>query len=127
MAKHIYITNTEGGYFYRIYPKLPRYRIDEENKVQRELFNPPPDVSQSVTVTSLYGKFVDKYHDKDLMVELLAQASICITCLLTGVQQERKLQSRIIIAVPENIYRFPFIKNRIYSISITSVNEILLP
>lgn len=99
----------------------------EKNEVQKDLFNPLPDLNGTITVTSLYGKFIDKYNDKGLTIELLSEASYCITCKQTGIQQHRNLQSKIVIVVPENIYKHPFIKDKLYSISIDNVNEIILP
>lgn len=128
MAKHIYLTNADGGYFYRIYPKIPslKFKPDNDVSVQAELFNPPPETSGSSVLRNIYGKFIDKYNDKGLTIELLSSGSYCITCNLTGQQENRILQSKIIVVVNDTIFNYPFIKDKIYSISINEVKEITL-
>lgn len=126
MAKHIYLTNKAGGYFYRIYPLLPRsrYKKDDQEDYQYDLFNPPPQFDTHIIVASLYGEFLTKYNEKGLTVELLQRGEYLITCSLTGSQEHRKLNSRILIVVPDEIYNYPFKQHRIYSISLTEVKDI---
>lgn len=126
VAKHIYLTNKAGGYFYRIYPVLPRsrYKKDEEEDYQYDLFNPLPQFDTHITVTDLYGEFLTKYNEKGLTVELLQRGEYLITCSLTGHQEQRALNSRILIVVPDEIYNYPFKQRRVYSISLTQVKDI---
>lgn len=124
MAKHVYLTNLEGGYFYRIYPKLSQLKFDDKNPVQADMFNPLPEYGGYYTCKDIYGKFIDKYNDQGLVVELHSSASILFTCLLTGTQEERILNSRSVIKVPDHIYNYNFIKNNIYSISLKEVKLI---
>lgn len=126
MAKHIFITNTDGGYFYRIYPKLARLRFstDKEKSVQRDMFNPMPTFDTYFTLTTIYGKFIDKYTDKHPTIELSQKGDFVITCTLTGHQEKRSLQSKILIVVPENLFLFPFEKGKIYSITIDEIKDI---
>ena len=126
MAKHIFIVNKDGGYFYRIYPKLSRLKFstDKDKSVQRDLFNPLPVFDTHFTLTEIYGKFIDKYNDKGLIVELLQKGDFEITCSLTGYHEKRSLQSKILLIVPEDIYRHEFIKGKIYSITVDEIKDI---
>ena len=126
MSKHIFIVNKDGGYFYRIYPKLSRLKFstDKDKSVQRDLFNPLPDFDTHFLVSCIYGKFIDKFNDKGLTIELLSKGEFIFTRLLTGHQEKRILQSKILIVVNESIYNYPFEKGKIYSINLNEIKDI---
>lgn len=125
LATHKYLTNKEGGYFYRFYPKLSRIRIDGKNTFQATLFNPLPEESTHFTLTDIYGKFIDKYKDgKDLIIIFLWRGEFSLTDLLLNKIEIRTLQSKILITASAEIYNYPFVKNNIYSLSVHEVKDI---
>ncbi len=124
MATHIMLTNKEGGYFYRFYPKLAPLRFNDENKLQKDLFNPAPNYSKTNVMASLHGMFKDKYNDNGLIVEFHSQCTFFITDNYTGQQEERTLNSKLLIHANDHIYNYPFEVNKIYCITVNEITEI---
>lgn len=118
----------DGGYFYRHYPNITIYRVPQErNEMQREFqFGPPPQPALvRINTPFLYGKFLKKYNDKaGLIVELEVVGEISLTDKYTGAYETRELTSHLVIVVPDKIYQYPFLDDRIYRITTDEVNEI---
>lgn len=130
MAKHLYITNSEGGYFYRFHPKTRKVVTKFKEQKELTLFDidyplPPEDQSHDNVAKSLHGKFIDKYHDhKHHTISLHVCAELILTDIFTGIQEIRTLHSEVIIRVPDAIYKYPFVKDKIYLLTVDSITEL---
>ena len=125
MAKHKFLSVTDGGYFYRFYPKITKHPEPLRDPLKRLLlFAPPNEVGRVNHLHSLYGKFLCKYHDKELIVELEQSGEIIITDYYTEQTEIRTLSSIPLIQVPEHIYAYPFKDHCIYSLTVTEVTLI---
>lgn len=132
MAKHKYVINKDGGYFYRFYPKLPKAKLlSRDQPAQAKLFSdplPPPnpheDDAHANVKKSIHGVFVHKYIEKDdHCIVLLAQAGILLVDACTNDQEKRLLSSEIHIFVSKDQYNYPFEKDKVYFIT---TDEIML-
>lgn len=126
--KHRLIANSDGGYFYRFYPRLSSaigYSKDQLKSIQTSLFNPLPSGGLPNVVHSLYGQFYDKYEEKGKrFIRLLSKAEYSITCELTNNIEIRKLQSFVEIEVDKDFYDYAFDKKKVYSLTVDTITEL---
>lgn len=127
MAKHKFLSAKEGGYFYRYYPNLKRFidTPDKEPPKRLLLFADPPE-SPLIKINSpyLYGKFLDKYNDKGLTIELELSGEIIFNDHYTETCEVRQLSSILIIQVSDEVYNYPFIRGKIYKVTTDKVTEL---
>jgi hypothetical protein len=128
MLKHRFLQVTDGGYFYRFYPKLSpanAYSADKSKSIQASLFNPPEVATAPNRFKELYGKFIDKYEEKDCLYILLkSEAEITFICHISNLVEKRELKSLIEIEVNKDFYGFNFIKNKKYALTPESIIEL---
>ncbi len=125
MAVHKYMHNVEGGYWYRFYPKLTVWHEKASEGTQRELFEGPPMSPKEKKVRSFYGKFLKKYNDGYPVIEFEQAGEISIHDYYTHDTETRELVSILVICVPPEIYSYPFMDDKIYMITQTTVHELL--
>jgi hypothetical protein len=126
MATHKFLTNSEGGYFYRFYPKLsmPAW-FTTENPVQADMFNPFTDIKNPQVENTLFGKFSTKYEEKGkYKIILYTHALITFKDLHTPFEESRELRSKLIIDAPAALYKYDFIPNRIYKLTVNTITDI---
>jgi hypothetical protein len=125
MATHKFLTNNEGGYYYRYYPKISKHREMPHNPLTRQLnFFPPADIKTNNNIFhELTGKFLKKTNAKEFIVELECSGEIIFNDHYTKEREERQLKSILLIHVPKIVYDYPFIKDIIYSITYNEVTE----
>lgn len=125
MAIHKFIAVTDGGYFYRFYPKIKEYHGVPKDGARLLLFAPPPAHHPTKQFFSLFGKFHAKYASKkDFVIELEHSGEITIQCNYTTSIEKRELSSVLIIQVPETMYSYPFVKGKLYSITTDEITEL---
>lgn len=128
MLKHKLIQVTDGGYFYRFYPKLSSpnsFSRDTQKSIQRDLFNPLEAEVKPSIVNSVYGQFQEKYEEKGkYFIRLLSKFEQSLTCLLTSKIEIRTLFSLLEIQVEKDFYNYPFDNKKVYSITVDEIIEL---
>lgn len=127
MIKHVYYRNVEGGYFYRMYPRLTNKQIEQPEpslfpELRTYVKNPVPETVDKV---SFHGIFLDKkVEHKKFFVALLSVAKIIFCDPVINETETRTLSSIVVIDVPENIFNYPYKLKEKYFITAESVAPI---
>lgn len=129
MISHIYYRNAEGGYYYRMYPKLHSWdkliRIGNDSKQSKlfpDLFAPADTPQYENDKTSFHGAFLDKKKDNDkFFIALHTVAEIKFFDHIINECESRTLSSVAVIDVPENIYNYKFLTHEKYLITTENV------
>lgn len=130
--KHKFIYQEDGGYFYRMYPKMgPFMREPEDDKYGNETAYPVP-----VRHLQFHGRFLEKKIEKGnnyIILENKARITITDTVLKEiefsldeglSASEERELISHIELDVPDEIYDYNFIVGAIYLITPNEVRAL---
>jgi hypothetical protein len=89
------------------------------------MFNPFTDIKNPQVENTLFGKFSTKYEEKGkYKIILYTHALITFKDLHTPFEESRELRSKLIIDAPAALYKYDFIPNRIYKLTVNTITDI---
>lgn len=125
IIKHKFIYQEDGGYFYRMYPKIgPFLKLPEDDAMGNPTAFPAPSRHYQ-----FHGRFIEKYVEKGnnlIVLENKAIITIVDTVLKEvewsldegqSASEERELRSLMELDVPDGIYNYDFKVGSIYLIT----------